>query len=694
MRMATAFGELAAIALSNGRTRDELKKSEERFRAVVQTASDAIINIDREGMITFWNEAATEIFGYDLNEIFGRSITCLLPERFRKAHTDGITRFLKTGQSKIIGTTVEMAALRRNGEEFPVGLSLSEWKLGEEICFTGIIRDISIQKQMERDLRTSMDSLEDKVRERTAELSEINEILNQKIEERRKAEETLETERQRLFSVLDEIPASIHLLADDHTIRFANRYFRTQFGDYTQAPCYQIKQGNDTPCNSCRTFDVFRTGEPNELEDWYADGQLYRIYNYPFKDVDGSDLILQLGIDITKQKEAENDLRESEERFKVLVNSMNDTVFTLNNDKRIKEVYGRGLEKIGYQINEVIGKRINQIFGDIDNPIHLQAIKKVFAGNNDVYEWQIETSPYGKRYIQNSMAPIYDESGSIEGLVGVARDITLQKTLEQQLIQTEKLMAVAQMSAMIAHEFRNALTSLRMILELQMESVTITKSEKKALTVALDSVSHMEGIITELVDFSRPSPMTFSTVDISHLIEESILLIKPHCAKYKVNLEENLAENIPVLRADPIRLKETFVNILLNAVQALSSGNQDNRQKKVQIESEQLTVEKNLKNEPGNSGAPANGSAGSSNHMIKKGTACVRITVSDNGSGIAEKNLKHIFDPFFTTKIGGTGLGMHIVHRTVQAHGGIIRIKNLQPGGTKIAIYLPIKGHH
>ena len=176
-RMASAFGELAAIALHNSRMLESLEKSEEHFRSVVQTANDAIISIDKWGNIIFWNNSAENIFGYSAEEVTGKPLTFLMPERFREAHQKGMNLLISTGKSKMIGKTVEMFGLRKDGHEFPVELSLATWKTGEETFFTGIIRDITERKQTEELLRRSHDELETRVQERTEELAKANKEL-------------------------------------------------------------------------------------------------------------------------------------------------------------------------------------------------------------------------------------------------------------------------------------------------------------------------------------------------------------------------------------------------------------------------------------------------------------------------------------------------------------------------------------
>jgi PAS domain S-box-containing protein len=154
-RMASAFAELVAIALFNSRALESLVTSEERFRSVAQTASEAIISIDSQGNVVFWNEAATSIFGHSADEAIGKPITFVMPEHYHAAYQDGIHRLVSTGESHIVGKTVEMAGLRRDGGEFPMELSLSTWKVREETFFTGIVHDITQRKRSESVLRVS-----------------------------------------------------------------------------------------------------------------------------------------------------------------------------------------------------------------------------------------------------------------------------------------------------------------------------------------------------------------------------------------------------------------------------------------------------------------------------------------------------------------------------------------------------------
>jgi two-component system sensor kinase FixL len=139
---------------------ESLGESEQRFRSVAQSAVDAIISTDATDAIIFWNQAAERIFGYSENEILGKSVTIIIPEPYKESHRRGVENYLKTGKPALIGRTAELEGLRKNGEAFPLELSLSTWTTREGTFFTGIIRDISARKETETTLAQRTEELE------------------------------------------------------------------------------------------------------------------------------------------------------------------------------------------------------------------------------------------------------------------------------------------------------------------------------------------------------------------------------------------------------------------------------------------------------------------------------------------------------------------------------------------------------
>jgi PAS domain S-box-containing protein len=134
-------------------------QSETKFRSVAQSAKDAIITADAKGNIAFCNTAADKMFGYREGELIGQSISVLMPQRFRAAHESGMTRVAASGKSRLINKTVELYGITKDGREFPVELSLSNWKSGDHTFYAGIIRDISERKQHEKEREALIDNL-------------------------------------------------------------------------------------------------------------------------------------------------------------------------------------------------------------------------------------------------------------------------------------------------------------------------------------------------------------------------------------------------------------------------------------------------------------------------------------------------------------------------------------------------------
>ena len=156
---AEALSRTMRYAIERKRAEEALQASEMRFRSVAQSATDAIILADSGGRIFFWNHAAHNVFGYTEEEVLGNPLTMLMPERYRDAQAKELTRLASTGESNILGMTLELEGLRKDGGEFPLEMSVGTWEVGKGMCYVGIVRDITERKRAEDALRKSRQSL-------------------------------------------------------------------------------------------------------------------------------------------------------------------------------------------------------------------------------------------------------------------------------------------------------------------------------------------------------------------------------------------------------------------------------------------------------------------------------------------------------------------------------------------------------
>ncbi len=183
---------------------EALRESEEKFRSISTSAQDGIIMMDNDGNISYWNEAAERMFGYTKEEAIGKEVHIFLgPERYHEAYRKGFKGFKKTGKGPVVGKTLELSAIRKDGMEFPIELSVSSVKVQGKWHSIGILRDITERKRAEEELKKYRHHLEELVEERTAELKTINEELQREIVERKRMEEALKESEEKYRRIFE-----------------------------------------------------------------------------------------------------------------------------------------------------------------------------------------------------------------------------------------------------------------------------------------------------------------------------------------------------------------------------------------------------------------------------------------------------------------------------------------------------------
>ncbi len=389
-------------------------------------------------------------------------------------------------------------------------------------------------------------------------------------------------------------------------------------------------------------------------------------------------------------KERTRELSEEKNKLQAILDNIPSAFVVLDGDLCIRSASAAFESITGYRFEDVRGRNCCEVF------IQGGFCEKCLA-KRALETQQIEThvdrclaKGREEKYFEHITIPL-KEDGQIGSLIEIITDVTKRKRFEEHLIQTEKLMAAGEMASIIAHEFRNSLTSVKMILQLQTESQRLGLSDKKSLAVALNSIEHMEGIVTELLNFARPKSMELRPESLNKLLNDTLIFAHPQIKKRKITVTKVLDPTLPEVFVDPSGLKEAFINVLLNAAQAIEAGDGAARRRAIRVVTKRIRLRTTLRDYAPVEVQPAeNVHSIGSEIILRRGTECALIEVTDTGSGIDRKHLRRIFDPFFTTKTDGTGLGLPLVKRTINAHGGVVAVKSKKGVGTTFRIYLPL----
>lgn len=354
-----------------------------------------------------------------------------------------------------------------------------------------------------------------------------------------------------------------------------------------------------------------------------------------------------------------------------LLRNMQGGVCTINLGKRITS-FNKAAEWItGFCLDDVLGKECEKIFR---SSICRKSCPFDKAVKRDVPVYKSDVGIVGKdnRIVPVSLTcfPLKNFDGVPVGVIVIFRDITELKALRGQLMQSEKLAIMGELAAGVAHEINNPINGILTYIKLMLRKMhaaeiasPLTEEFRRYLTIMERETSNVGRIVRNLLDFSRRSEPDIRALHIGDVMEQSLLLLKDQLTIGNVEVKRAGKASLPEIMGDFGQLQQVFVNLILNACQAMPKGGK-------------LTIR-----------TVAEGSPGSE--------CFVKIVLTDTGYGISKENLRNIFDPFFSTKGGedgmGLGLGLSIVQRIVKSHHGQIAVQSRVGKGTVFTIRLPTK---
>jgi PAS domain S-box-containing protein len=413
--------KLARVLEEQRKTQEALRENEANLRTIMETVKETLWLVDLDGKVIVGNRTAIERFGN--NDVIGRCLGEFTPPDVHKVRTAYFKKAVETGNvvefEDPIGDFVYMTTL------YPV-----KDDNGQVAAVAVLSCDITTSKNAELKLRRSHDELEKRVVERTAALGETVKRLEAEIQLRSYAEQKAKVERKRFEDLLDMLPAHAVLLTPDCNFVYANKFFEETFGKPDGRKCYEVVCGRNEKCENCRTYDVLKTNKPVFWEWTGPDGRNLDIYDYPFKDTDGSPLIMEIGLDVSAHKQALKSLKSNSLYIRGLIEVNADPMFIIDLNGKITDVNKAAENAAGIGRNELIG---SDFAGYFTEPHKAKAGYELVLAEGQVRDYPLDIRLKSGRIMSMLYnATIYkDEAGNVQGVFASARDITKRKAAEE-----------------------------------------------------------------------------------------------------------------------------------------------------------------------------------------------------------------------------------------------------------------------
>jgi PAS domain S-box-containing protein len=495
-------------------------------------------------------------------------------------------------------------------------------------------------------------------------LEQVFEYLNETINK-------LSEARDEMQAIFDATGVGISIIDQDFAIVKCNEKQREllvdkQLVDVSGKYCYEVYCLKNGPGLDCPAVDTFATGRPVVVNEVRKKDKYFQLVTTPFsRNAEGRvTRVIEVALDITARKKAEEEERRQRgyylaEKSKLasVLQSLSEGLLVTDSRSRVISVNGAALQILDLSQKQVQERTVDQLF--VDCPVEARTI---LDGAAPQACQNIEIPFRGENrdlLLSVNSTPLSDAEGTITGRVFTFRDVTEEKHRQEVYHRTEKLAAVGLLSAGIAHELNTPLGSILGYARLLLKGDNLQAEQKERLAIIAEQAKKSGVIIRELLDFSRLSvqvPSQGVRCDLNQVITEAVRILRAEFDKQAIAVKFDFSV-LPRVAADPKRLEQVMVNMLLNSAQAIGSGGD------VEIAT------------------------------LRQGDE-VQVRISDSGPGIPVENLSRIFDPFFTTKPAGkgTGLGLSICAGIISDYGGAIDVSSTPGKGAVFTVTLPVPG--
>ena len=608
-----------------------LRETEEKFRMQFEGAMDAIFLADaKTGLLMDLNTEAAKLVGRKKSELIGWHQRILHPPALpgKESSEDSFKRHL-TGKS---GMLLETQVITKTGEIKEVAIMSNLLEIRGRKVLQGIFRDVT---------------------------------------ERKKAEIELQKREELYRTTFETTGMSTVLLEEDAVISLANAEFERLSG-YSKPEIEGRKKWTEFVVKE----DLERMLAQHRLRREHpADALTQYEFHFITRFGDIRNILLFIAMipstkrsiaslmDITERRKADDALRKSEKRFQQVADNSNTWIWEI--DAAGMYTYSNSVVEnmLGFKPEEIVGcKYVYDFFAPDVKETLKNDVLEGFRGKKRIIGF-INPSIHknGSTVIlETTGEPILDKEGELLGYRGADIDISERKRLESSLLQSEKMSAVGQLAAGVAHEINNP---LGIILGFAQSVVKRIKNEDDPLALPLKTIEReavrCRNLVQNLLVFSRASNSAQSDgVDLNAAAESALSLILAQTKTHNVELVQELASGLPRIRVNITQFQQILINLANNSIDAMPQGGT-------------LTIGTSLP---------------------RKRPGYVELRVRDTGAGIPKELQKKIFEPFFTTKeVGkGTGLGLSLVYEIVQKHGGTIELESKEGKGTEFTVCLPV----
>jgi histidine kinase len=490
--------------------------------------------------------------------------------------------------------------------------------------------------------------------------------MRREIEEKQEEIRQYWYEYQKLF---EEVPCYITVQDRDLKILRYNREFAERFSPEAGEYCFKAYKGRSERCGVCPVLKTFEDGRPHYSEEAAVDKDgtetYWMVKTSPIKNSKGEVIAaMEMSLDLTQVRFLEREARKSEEKYRIIFNTIPNPVFVLDaQDFGILDCNHSVSTIYGFHKDELLRTSFLDLFEVNDRESYKTALK---SGNIIDRARQVRKDG---NVIYVNMRISRSEFDGREVLLVTASDITLRLIAEQQLIQASKMATLGEMATGVAHELNQPLSVIKTASSFLRRKATkheqVEEEILKTMAEEIDShVDRASKIINHMREFGRKSDVTREKVQVNMALRRAVDFFKQQLKLREIEVVEDLQDDLPPILADSNRLEQVFVNLLINARDAIEKKweqhDRKDQQKRIRMKT-------------------------------RSTDGMVTIEIADNGTGIPETIRDKIFEPFFTTKkVGqGTGLGLSISYGIVHDYDGTIEVKGPEGEGATFLIRFP-----